>query len=36
MIGVIIVNNNYSNLDEVKKIKISNVTNSVLQKLLNF
>ena len=36
MIGIIIVNNNYSNLDEIKKIKISNVTNSVLQKLLNF
>ena len=36
MIGVVVVNKNYHNLDEIKKVKISNVTNSVLQKILDF
>ena len=35
MVGLIIVGKNYHNLEDIKKIQISNVTNGVLKKLLN-
>ena len=35
MIGLIIVDKNYQNLNEVQETQISNVTNSILKKMLN-
>ena len=35
MIGLIIVDKNYQNLNEVQQTQISNVTNSILKKMLN-